>query len=81
MICKNCGASLEDWVRFCTRCGAKIENPAMPPAPGTGSMPAPGEPAAEIPVLKRSDPENPGKKAAGKGDDAVFRRYFSPIDE
>ena len=32
MVCKNCGATLQDGMAFCTNCGCKIEAPAPQPA-------------------------------------------------
>ena len=26
MFCKNCGASIDDWQKFCTKCGEPIVN-------------------------------------------------------
>lgn len=60
MICKNCGADVEDGVRFCPACGAKTEagqQPAAPEAPA----PAPEIPSPEI------RPEKPARKGGWIG--------------
>lgn len=33
-FCTNCGSPLPDGTRFCTKCGARVEAPSQPQAPG-----------------------------------------------
>lgn len=58
MICKNCGAYVEDGTKFCTSCGASVDattNNNPPPFEPTGSYYSAEQPQAR--VLSAEDPE------------------------
>ncbi len=37
ILCKNCGAEIDDGCKFCTRCGAPVERPADMPRPDSNT--------------------------------------------
>ena len=51
MICKNCGAQLQDGMAFCTNCGCKLEAPAPQPA-----QPQYQQPVYQQPVYQQAAP-------------------------
>ena len=55
-FCSNCGAKLEDGVKFCTECGTKLLQPEPPAAP---AYEPPVEPVYEIPTPPPDEPPIP----------------------
>ena len=58
MICKNCGAQLQDGMAFCTNCGCKLEAPAPQPAQPQFQQAPSGQPQFQPQPYPAFDPKD-----------------------
>ncbi len=57
MFCPNCGMPHDDWVRFCTECGASMDVVIHPPVPEVTQENAPeSAPIAQTAPIAESEP-------------------------
>ena len=69
MKCKNCGADVKDGAKFCSECGAKIENAETPPKPKDDSK------NVEKDNTRVNNSDN--KKEESKKENSGFKKFFS----
>ncbi|NMN00987.1 hypothetical protein G1C96_1569 [Bifidobacterium sp. DSM 109958] len=85
MFCTNCGARLDEGVRFCTECGAPIEvEPQTPAAPIAEHAPAPEEPEPAVqpePAPTEASPSEATTAMPSVSADPVVDRHDDVADQ
>lgn len=62
MFCRNCGAELPEGTKFCSKCGAAVQEPTAPPANPAESTPDASPVPSYTPVNKPTPKDTPGRR-------------------
>lgn len=74
LTCSNCGASVREGARFCTRCGTRLNDPVAPDATGTWGTPVASESGASTGEAADADAGMIRRGETPTGEDAPLER-------